>query len=46
MANEKPKFSAGLVTAIITLVFIALFGFFYLQGAEGINQHAALLQGN
>ena len=44
MANDKPKFSAGLVTAIITLVFIALFGFFYLKGAEGIGQQTILLE--
>ncbi|WP_158214020.1 hypothetical protein [Pusillimonas sp. T2] len=46
MANDKPKFSAGLVTVIITLVFVALFGFFVMEGAAGINQHAALVQGN
>ena len=44
MANDKPKFSAGLVTAIITLVFVALFGLFYLKGAEGIGQQTQLLQ--
>lgn len=35
MANDKPKFSAGLVTVIVTLVFVALFGFFVMEGAEG-----------
>lgn len=44
MANDKPKFSAGLVTAIIALVFIGLFGFFYLKGADGIGQQTQILQ--
>jgi hypothetical protein len=36
-SNDKPRFSAGLVTLVVTLVFAALFVHFYLEGAKGFQ---------
>lgn len=34
-SNNKPRFSAGLVTLIITLIWIGLFAYFVFKGAQG-----------
>jgi len=38
-AGGKPKFSAGLVTGIVTLAWLVVFGLVVLHGIDGINQH-------
>lgn len=37
MANNKPKFSAGLVVTVITLFFVAVFGFAVVHGSNGFT---------
>jgi len=37
--NSKPKFSAGLVTALVTIVWLVVFGAAMIHGSEGIQQH-------
>ena len=38
-SSKKPAFSAGLVTILLTLVFIVVFGATIMHGQEGIHQH-------
>jgi hypothetical protein len=37
VANNKPKFSAGLVVTVITLFFVAVFGFAVVHGSNGFT---------
>lgn len=39
MADKKPTFSAGLITAIVTAVFLIVFAYAVHHGQEGI-QHS------
>jgi len=41
MANEKPKFSPGLVTAIVAAVFVAVYAGFIVVGHSGIVHQLA-----
>lgn len=43
MANDTPKFSPGLVTAVVTLVWVAVFIGFMVVGMEGVAQQAEML---
>ncbi|WP_255644534.1 hypothetical protein [Mesopusillimonas faecipullorum] len=36
-SRNKPRFSAGLVTAIIALFWIGFFVYFVVKGAEGLH---------
>ena len=36
-SNGKPRFSAGLVTLIVTLIWLGVFAYFMLQGAKGFQ---------
>ncbi|MCI2808469.1 hypothetical protein [Eoetvoesiella caeni] len=37
MADNKPKFSPGLITAVVTIVFLVIFGFVIHHGQNGIS---------
>lgn len=43
MANDTPKFSPGLVTAVITLIWLAVFAGFIVVGMKDLAQQAAML---
>jgi|TARA_A100001391_G_scaffold205456_1_gene206574 hypothetical protein len=43
MAHDTPKFSPGLVTAIVALIWVAVFAGFIIVGMEGVAQQAAML---
>lgn len=36
---NKPRFSAGLVTGIITLAWLVVFGMVVMHGVKGVHQH-------
>ena len=38
-ASNSPRFSAGLITGIITLAWLIVFGLVTLHGLDGIHQH-------
>ncbi|HEY9281671.1 MAG TPA: hypothetical protein VIP51_16505 [Eoetvoesiella sp.] len=44
MADNKPKFSAGMVAGIITLFWVAVFGYAVIHGANGFTQHQVVEQ--
>jgi hypothetical protein len=37
MADNKPTFSPGLITAIVTVVFLVIFGYAIIHGQNGIS---------
>lgn len=37
--SSKPRFSAGLVTSIITLAWVVVFGVVTMYGIKGVHQH-------
>lgn len=37
--TNAPRFSAGLVTGLVTVVFLIVFGLVMMHGVDGINQH-------
>lgn len=38
-SSSKPRFSAGLITGIVTLAWLIVFGAVTMHGIDGINQH-------
>lgn len=36
-ASDKPRFSAGLVTFLVALIWVGMFAFFIMKGAQGFH---------
>lgn len=36
---DTPRFSAGLITGVLTLAWLVIFGLVMMHGLDGIHQH-------